>query len=364
MSRNSSNNHQNPNNFENSTTSEDITSNHSLYLHQTDHPGLILISKKLTRSDNYSSWKRSLMIALNAKNKMRVIIGEFAEPNRDSDEQIGNNLNFINPASKLWSKLQEYYAQIDVHRIYQLSNDIVQLKQENCTSEMYYHKLKGLWDEFDALEAPYLCLCLCICANGRINDERDKRKRLIQFLIGLDESYSNIRGQLLLMQPLPTTAKAYTMVRQEEKQREGIAPKLATATILNSYSNNYKFNAANNSNSQRYTVPNTRNSRPTSQRSTKGGYERRSSFRKGVYCGNCDKEVHLQEECYKIVGYPVGHPLYGKVQPAKQSKPGQDYKKIVNMVVGQDEANKASTLGQNNAPHDTHVSARMDKLQN
>ncbi|GJS72849.1 retrovirus-related pol polyprotein from transposon RE1 [Tanacetum coccineum] len=85
----------------------------------------------------------------------------------------------------------------------------------------------------------------------RINGERDQRKRLIRFLIGLDESYSNIRGQVLLMQPLPIAAKAYTMVRQEEKQRECISPKTATATILNSYSNNYKFNAANNPNSQR-----------------------------------------------------------------------------------------------------------------
>ncbi|GJT47706.1 uncharacterized mitochondrial protein-like protein [Tanacetum coccineum] len=123
------------------------------------------------------------------------------------------------------------------------------------------------------------------------------------------------------MQPLPTAAKAYTMVRQEEKQKEGIAPKSATTNILNSYSNNYKFNVGNDSNSQRNTVLNTQNSRFTPQRSAQGGYERRSSFRKGVYCRNYGKEGHLQEECYKIVGYPVGHPLYGKDGPA--SKPDQ-----------------------------------------
>ncbi|GKA45944.1 cysteine-rich receptor-like protein kinase 8 [Tanacetum coccineum] len=286
---------------------------------------------------------------------MRIITGEFVEPNRDSElralwernndmliswilntvsEQIGNNLNFINSASKLWLELQEHYAQIDGHRIYQLSNDIVQLKQENCTVEVYYHKLKGLWDEFYALEAPYLCLCLCTCANERIT--------------------------ILLTQPLPTAAKAYTMVRQEEKQREGIAPKSVTAIILN----NYKFNTPNNSNNQRNTVPNTQNSRFTSQRPIQNSYERRSNFRKGVYYGNCGKEGHLQEECYKIVGYPVGHPLHEKIQPTKQFKPRQDYKRTVNMVVGQDESNKASTSGQNNAPTDTHVSARMDQLQN
>nr|GEY11135.1 hypothetical protein [Tanacetum cinerariifolium] len=117
-------------------------------------------------------------------------------------------------------ELQEHYAQIDGHRIYQLSNDMVQLKQENSSVEVYYQKWKGVWDEFDALEAPYLCLCICSYANGRINGERNQRKRLIQFLMRLDECYSNIRGQILLMQPLPNATKAYTMVRQEEKQRE------------------------------------------------------------------------------------------------------------------------------------------------
>ena len=102
---------------------------------------------------------------------------------------------------------------------------------------MYYHKLKGLWDEHDALEAPYICICPCDCENGRINCDRDQRKRLFHFLMGLDESYANIRGQILLMQPLPSVAQAYSMIRQEEKQREGILPKSNTSAAFSTYSN-------------------------------------------------------------------------------------------------------------------------------
>ncbi|GKD03807.1 RNA-directed DNA polymerase, eukaryota, reverse transcriptase zinc-binding domain protein [Tanacetum coccineum] len=58
--------------------------NHPLYLHQNDHPGLILISKKLTGSENYGSWKRSMMIALNAKNKLKIVISEYNEPEANS----------------------------------------------------------------------------------------------------------------------------------------------------------------------------------------------------------------------------------------------------------------------------------------
>nr|GEZ67378.1 cysteine-rich RLK (receptor-like protein kinase) 8 [Tanacetum cinerariifolium] len=66
---------------------EEITSNNPLFLYQTDHPGLILISKKLTGLDNYSSWKRSIMIALNAKNKMKLVTGAFPKPSVESESR-------------------------------------------------------------------------------------------------------------------------------------------------------------------------------------------------------------------------------------------------------------------------------------
>nr|GEX54174.1 cysteine-rich RLK (receptor-like protein kinase) 8 [Tanacetum cinerariifolium] len=200
---------------------------------------MILISKKLTSSEFYTIWKRSMMIELSARNKL------------------------------------------DGHMINQLNNEIVHLKQMNCSVEVYYHKLKGLWDELDALEAPYNCTCKWVCENGKTNGERDLRERLIQFLMGLDESYTNIRGQILLLQPLPIVAKAYNMLRHEEKQRE--VPKQTTLAVpfaLNTYTPNTPYVAARNNMSQ-----NTRTQ------------PRRSTFRSGVICGNCNKEGHTKEEC-------------------------------------------------------------------
>ncbi|GJZ26249.1 cysteine-rich receptor-like protein kinase 8 [Tanacetum coccineum] len=115
----------------------------------------------------------------------------------------------------------------------------------NAAIEVYNHKLKGLWDEYDSLEAPYMCVCICECENRRVNGERDQRKRLIRFLMGLDECYANIRGQILLMNPMPTVAKAYSMIRQEEKQREGFASKILVAAALSAHFNNYR-NSYNN----------------------------------------------------------------------------------------------------------------------
>ena len=48
----------------------------------------------------------------------------------------------------------------------------------------------------------------------------DEKERVMQFLMGLNDSYAAIRGQILLMQPLPDTRRVYSLVLQQEKQVE------------------------------------------------------------------------------------------------------------------------------------------------
>ena len=76
------------------------------------------------------------------------------------------------------------------------------------TVATYYTRLKKLWDELEFYND-----IVCSCGVDH------KRCRLMQFLIGLNESYSAIRGQILLMNPLPDVAKAYSSTVQEGKQR-------------------------------------------------------------------------------------------------------------------------------------------------
>ncbi|XP_071694665.1 uncharacterized protein [Rutidosis leptorrhynchoides] len=275
---------------------DDVNSpNHPLFLHQQDHPGLILISKKLTAFENYSSWRRLIMIALNAKNKLKIVNGEFTETHIQLSHKA------------LWDQLQEHYSQLDGHKIFQLTTEITELKQTYCTIEVYYQKLKGFWDELDALETPYTCICPCTCENGKVNGERDQMKRLMKFLMGLDECYSNVRGQILLMQPLPSVAKAYSMLRQEEKQREYVVTKPSISAILSAQSSNRSY--SNNTSKWNSTKPTT----PYTS-------ARKSTFKKGIICGNCGFEGHTKEECYKLVGYPIGHPFHDKYKPPQRSQ--------------------------------------------
>ncbi|GKA58692.1 hypothetical protein Tco_0758005 [Tanacetum coccineum] len=152
-----------------------------------------------------------------------------------------------------------------------------------------------------------MCICPCNCTNGKENIERDQRKRLLQFLMGLDEGYSNIRGQILLMYPLPTVVKAYDMELHKPKSHKSEELYRGESSAI---------------------------------------AERRSIFKKGVYCGNCTK------------------------QSLKSSNDTRNYRPV-NMVMGQ---NKQITMGQsekmealtshNNSIPDSHVSARVDQLQN
>ncbi|XP_075082891.1 uncharacterized protein LOC142166919 [Nicotiana tabacum] len=47
-----------------------------------------------------------------------------------------------------------------------------------------------------------------------------KIKKLIQFLMGLNGGYSEVRGNILMMKPLPSTAQAYSIILHEESQKE------------------------------------------------------------------------------------------------------------------------------------------------
>jgi hypothetical protein len=125
--------------------------------------------------------------------------------------------------------------------------------------------------------------------------------------MGLDDSYTNIRGQILLMQPLPLVAKAYSMLRQEEKQRDSIKQSSKTPIALNYFRNSP------------YIPPHRNNSPNTpSNTASNNSSDRRNNFRKYVFCAYCKKEGHSKEECYKLLGYPPGHPLHNKYQTPSQ----------------------------------------------
>ncbi|KAL0385834.1 UNVERIFIED_CONTAM: hypothetical protein Sradi_2977700 [Sesamum radiatum] len=58
------------------------------------------------------------------------------------------------------------------------------------------------------------------CGASKAVSEINLADQLMQFSMGLNESYDHVRNQILMMDPLPTVSKAYSMILRVQKQKE------------------------------------------------------------------------------------------------------------------------------------------------
>lgn len=117
-------------------------------------------------------------------------------------------------ASAVWIDLKEKFDKIDGFRIFQLHKQIATMTQGTNSTVAYFSKLRLLWDEFDALvPSP------CDCPRSRDYVKFMKRQKLLQIFMGLNESYEQARSQILMMIPLPTVNKTYSMLIERESRR-------------------------------------------------------------------------------------------------------------------------------------------------
>ncbi|XP_034212751.1 uncharacterized protein LOC117625270 [Prunus dulcis] len=130
------------------------------------------------------------------------------------DHDIADSVIYSDTAHDIWEDLKECLSQSNVPRIFQIERDIASLTQDQMSVAAYYTRLKGLWDEL----ASYSDVPTCTC--GAMKDHADERNRVMQFLMGLNDSYDAARGQIILMQPLPSIPNIYSLISQKEKQRQ------------------------------------------------------------------------------------------------------------------------------------------------
>ncbi|KAM2634977.1 hypothetical protein EV1_025388 [Malus domestica] len=281
-------------------------------LHPSDQPGNILVSKTL-QGDNYNTWSRAMRISLSAKNKLGLV-DETVDPPVKTDKQfalwqrcndmvlawilnsvhedIASSVSYYTSATDVWADLRDRFSQGNDSRVYQIKREIVEHRQEQQSISAYYTKLKALWDELTSYHEPPTCTCGGL---KKIN-ERDGKEKVMQFLMGLNESYAAVRGQILLMQPLPDTRKAYSLVLQQEKQVE--------VSLTRNSNNLHAMNVANHR-------------EPAAQRG--------NSFLK---CSYCDQKYHTVDRCFYLYGFPPGHKYHGKrVTPPNKKKPAANHVK-------------------------------------
>ena len=70
----------------------------------------------------------------------------------------------------------------------------------------------------------------------------------MSFLMGLNDTYSVVRGQILLMDPIPPLSKVFSLLLQDEKQRKvrvGKKFQVDTVAVLVALGNKNNSNAKN-----------------------------------------------------------------------------------------------------------------------
>ncbi|XP_075080586.1 uncharacterized protein LOC142166071 [Nicotiana tabacum] len=190
--------------------------NHPLFLRDSDAPGTTLISLKLTGLENYAIWSRANEGCTVSEEQSRVC-GRymFSWLSNTVAGELVPSIMYSSSAKKVWDEFKERFDKDNLTRIYQLWAEIASLKQGTESVTSYFSKMKDLWDELDILTP----LPSCDCEESRPYVEHLVRQRLLQFLMGLNESYSQVRSNILQRRPVLSVNQAYVVAIEDESQR-------------------------------------------------------------------------------------------------------------------------------------------------
>ncbi|KAF5441887.1 hypothetical protein F2P56_037152, partial [Juglans regia] len=275
------------------------------YLHPSDNPGALLVSEIFT-GDNYIAWSRSITIALTVKNKAVFIDGTILAPPVNQSilhtawlrannlvlswlmnsisKDIRNSLLYVASAVDLWKELTTRYLRSDGPRVFELEKSLSSITQDSLSITEYFSSFKTLWDEYINYRPFPTCSCgkmaTCTCNLFDFLLIRQQSDYVLKFLVGLNDSYASIRSQLLMVSPLPSMAKVFSLLLQEESQRQ----------LNNSVSNETHALLA----------------KQTTQTFVPSKFSKDKQKRSSLYCTHCGYNGHTIEKCFQLHGYPPG----------------------------------------------------------
>ena len=305
-----SNNHSSSNNQ--TTTAANGDSVNPFYLSSSDNNTVQLVSQKLIGGRNYFPWARSMIIALTSRHKTGFVDGTIAEPSPDSPQfilwtrcnmtvlswiinsvspNIASSIMYTDNARTIWLDLRHRFSQKSGPRIFELQKESAYLVQGQLSVEDYYTKFKALVDELANYQSVPVCKCPCNCGAQRTTLDLYDRDQVMRFLMGLNDSYSAIRGQILLYEPLPDINRVLSLILQEEKQRSfkngeftGSTHPIEATALYSNAGSGFKHNHNN-----------------------KGNFKR-----EGPICTHCGKTGHTVDKCYRLHGFPPGFKFKNK----------------------------------------------------
>ncbi|GJZ31830.1 putative RNA-directed DNA polymerase [Tanacetum coccineum] len=306
-----------------------------LHLHPNDSAALTIVTIKLKGTENYHVWSNAMLLALEGRNKTGFIDGSCRRSN--VDEVLGRQWDRVNAvvlgwilnsiteelflgqifskrARHVWEELKETYDKVDGSVTFNLHHKIHTMKQNGSTLADYYHNLNALWKQFDCL----IELPRCTCHAADDFKKHNQLMKLMQFLMGLDDSYMSIRSSILSRDPLPDVRNAYATISSEESHRviassmSDSSQRTQTAAFASNAPNRTVFQRGQSSNSS-FRPNNSTNPGPRPNNNNQS----RQNGGSGLVCENCGFNGHTIDRCFKLIGYPAD---FGKKRNGQNSK--------------------------------------------
>ncbi|XP_075099267.1 uncharacterized protein LOC142176098 [Nicotiana tabacum] len=202
---------------------------------------------------------------------------------------------YTESAQKLWQEIEQRYGKANGTKLFQIRKDLASISQGSSSIASYFNCIKKLWDELAYSISYPNCTCGCKEAFQKI--EKEEEQKVHRFLMGLNEPYTGVRRNILLMKPLPDIDSVYAMLIEDESQ---VKSQSSNPTfILNSASFatgvQKPFNFAYNSEA---TTQKPFNSRVNFDSAKRGNSNLMYRY--------CKKPGHLIDKCYKLHRYPSG----------------------------------------------------------
>ncbi|XP_042946088.1 uncharacterized protein LOC122279473 [Carya illinoinensis] len=276
------------------------------FLTNVDHPGVLLVSEKL-RNNNYYSLSRFMFLSLKVWNKLGFIDGFIPVPDKavalfpswskcetivlswllnPLTSKMAQSVIYVDSSCAMWLELKEHFSQGNGPQIFELQTAIATLRQEKNDVSTYFTDSKVLWDELLNYQPLLVCHCHgCTCNSSKMFAQNYHQTYVMTFLMGLNDVFDNVRGQILMMDPLPSINMAFSLVIQEERQRlvshrnSSFASVESVALVAKSENSfkNFKGNA-----------------------------------RSRLLCSHCGLAGHIVDKYFKLHGYPPNYKFRDK----------------------------------------------------
>ncbi|XP_010412414.1 PREDICTED: uncharacterized protein LOC104698703 [Camelina sativa] len=303
------------------------------FLHSSDHAGMILVSDHLASGSDFHSWRRSMRMALNVRNKLGFINGSIPQPPSDHcdsgswsrcndmvstwitnsvPKKIGQSLLFVPTAEGICKSLMSPFKQDDAPRVFQIEQRLNSIQKGAMDVTAYYTELVTLWEEYKNYVELHVCSCgKYECNTTALREKLQQRGRVTKFLMGLNEVYEPTHRHILMLKPVPSIDDVFHMVESNERQKTLVPSTKVDKVVFQSTGPPDLTSGYCSTNLEG--VDN-------------GGYYgpienvAYAAFRpiQKPFCTHCGRSGHTVQKCYKLHGYPPGHKFGLRLPPNSQ----------------------------------------------